>query len=86
MATLSPVKVYVRAVTVATCTPSLLTTNPVTPSLSFILSGAGSFQVRVMEVVVWDATARFCGGPLGTERERGREGRCDALPDDLIQQ
>ena len=38
-----------------------------------------------MEVVVRDDTARFCGGPLGTERERGKEGRCDALPDDLIQ-
>ena len=70
----------------ATSTPSLLTTNPVTPSLSLILSSVGSLQVRVMEVVVRDDTARFCGGPLGTERERGREGRCDALPDDLIQQ
>ena len=79
-------KVKVRAVTVATCTPFLLTTNPVTPSLSLILFGAGSLQVRVMEVVVRDNTARFCGGPLGTERERRREVRCDALPDDLIQQ
>ena len=58
----------------ATCTPSLLTTNPVTPSLSLILSGAGSLQVRVMEVVLRDDTRRFCGGPLGTERERRKRG------------
>ena len=39
-----------------------------------------------MEVVLRDDTRRFCGGPLGTERERrksGEVGRCDALPDDL---
>ena len=45
----------------------LLTTNPVTPSLSLILSGAGSLQMTVMEVVVRLATARPCGGPVGTE-------------------
>jgi len=56
-------------VTVATCTPFLLTTNPVTPFLSLILFGAGFPQVRVMEVVVRDDTARFCGGPLGTARK-----------------
>ena len=39
------------------------------PSLSLILSGAGSLQVRVMEVVVRSATQRPCGGPVGTERE-----------------
>ena len=55
----------------ATCCPSLLTTNPVTLSLSLILSGAGSLQVTVMEVVVRLATARPCGGPVGT----GEEGR-----------
>ena len=59
----------VRSVTVATCTPSLLTANPVTPSLSLILPEAGSLQVRVMEVVVRDERRRFCGGPEGTERE-----------------
>ena len=37
-----------------------------TPSLSLILSGAGSLQVRVMEVAVRLATARACGGPVGT--------------------
>ena len=53
----------------ATCCPSLLTTNLRTPSLSLILSGAGSLQVTVMEVVVRLATARPCGGPVGTEEE-----------------
>ena len=53
--------------TVATHCLFLLTTNPVTPSLSVILSGAGSLQVTVMEVVVRLATARPCGGPVGTE-------------------
>ena len=43
------------------------------PSLSLILSGAGSLQVRVMEVEVWCATARPCGGPLGTEVEWRKE-------------
>ena len=52
--------------TVATRRLFLLTTNPVTPSLSLILSGAGSLQVTVMEVVVRLATARPCGGPVGT--------------------
>ena len=52
--------------TVATRRPSLLTTNPVTPSLSLILSGAGSLQVTVMEVALRLATARACGGPVGT--------------------
>ena len=52
--------------TVVTRCPFLLTSNPVAPSLSLILSGAGSLQVRVMEVVVRSATARFCGGPVGT--------------------
>ena len=52
--------------TVATCCPSLHTTNSVTPSLSLILSGAGSLQVTVMEVAVRLATARACGGPVGT--------------------
>ena len=42
-----------------------------TLSLSLILSGAGSLQVTVMEVVVRLATARPCGGPVGT----GEEGR-----------
>ena len=53
--------------TVATHCLFLLTTNPVTPSLSLILSGAGFPQVTVMEVVVQLATARPCGGPVGTE-------------------
>ena len=57
--------------TVATSCPSLLTTNPVTPSLSLTLSGAGSLQVTVKEVVVRLTTARPCGGPVGT----GEEGR-----------
>ena len=35
-----------------------------------------------MEVVDLDDTARFCGGPLGTERRGGRVVRCYALPDD----
>ena len=52
--------------TVVTCCPFLLTSNPVAPSLSLILSGAGSLQVRVMEVVVRSAIARLCGGPVGT--------------------
>ena len=52
--------------TVATRCPSLLTTNPVTPSLSLILSGAGFIQVTVMEVALRLATARPCGGPVGT--------------------
>ena len=52
--------------TVSTCSPSLLTTNPVTPFLSLILSGAGFPQVTVMEVVFWLATERLCGGPVGT--------------------
>ena len=39
--------------------------------MSLILSGAGSLQVTVMEVVVRLATARPCGGPVGT----GDEGR-----------
>ena len=58
--------------TVATCSPSLLTTNPVTLSLSLILSGAGFPQVTVMEVVVRLATAMPCGGPVGTG-EGGKE-------------
>ena len=60
--------------TVATCCPSLLTTKPVTLSLSLILSGAGFPQVTVMEVVVRLATARPCGGPVGTG-EGGKKGR-----------
>ena len=52
--------------TLATRCPSLLTTNSVTPSLSLILSGAGSLQVTVMEVALRLATARACGGPVGT--------------------
>ena len=51
---------------VATRVLFLLTTKPVTPSLSLILSGAGSLQVTVMEVVVRLTTARPCGGPVGT--------------------
>ena len=58
--------------TVVTRCPFLLTSNPVAPSLSLILSGAGSLQVRVMEVLVRSATARSCGGPVGTEREEKR--------------
>ena len=65
--------VWVRPVMVATCCPFLLTTNLVIPSLSLILSGAGSLQVRVMEVEVRRATARPCGGPLGTEMEEEEE-------------
>ena len=61
----------------ATCSPSLLTTNLLTPSLSLILSGAGSLQERVMEVVVLLVTARPCGGPEGT----GKEGRKEAARD-----
>ena len=60
--------------TVATRCLFLLTTNPVTPSLSLILSGAGFPQVTVMEVAVRLATARPCGGPVGTskgEKEMG---------------
>ena len=57
----------------ATCSPSLLTTNLLTPSLSLILSGAGSLQERVMEVVVLLVIARPSGGPVGTGR-RGEEG------------
>ena len=56
--------------TVVTRCPSLLTSNPVAPSLSLILSGAGSLQVRVMEVVVRFATARSRGGPVGTGSKR----------------
>ena len=56
--------------TVVTRCPFLLTSNPVAPSLSLILSGAGSLQVRVMEVAVRSATARPCGGPVGTGREQ----------------
>ena len=56
--------------TVVTRCPFLLTSNPVAPSLSLILSGAGSLHVRVMEVVVRSATARPCGGPVGTERHK----------------
>ena len=56
--------------TVVTRWPFLLTSNPVAPSLSLILSGAGSLQVRVMEVVVRSATARPCGGPVGTGRKK----------------
>ena len=55
--------------TVVTRCPFLLTSNPVAPSLSLILSGAGSLQVRVMEVVVRSATASPCGGPVGTGGE-----------------
>ena len=40
-----------------------------TLSLSLILSGAGFPQVTVMEVVVRLATARPCGGPVGTGEE-----------------
>ena len=54
--------------TLATCCPSLLTTNAVTPSLSLTLSGAGSLQVRVMEVALQLATARACGSPVGTRK------------------
>ena len=60
--------------TVATRRLFLLTTNPVTPSLSLILSGAGSLQVTVMEVVVLLATARSCGGPVGTGEGEKRIG------------
>ena len=59
--------------TVVTRCPFLLTSNPVAPSLSLILSGAGSLQVRVMEVVVRPATARPCGGPVGTIMEKEEE-------------
>ena len=55
--------------TIATRCLFLLTTNPVTPSLSLILSSAGSLQVTVMEVVVRLTTVRPCGGPVGTEVE-----------------
>ena len=44
-----------------------------TPSLSLILSSAGSLQLRVIEVVVRRATARPCGGPVGTEIEWRKE-------------
>ena len=84
MATLSPVKVYVRSVTLPTCTPFLLTTNLLTPFLSLILFGAGSLQVRVMEVVVRDDTARFCGGPLGTATKE--KFYSAAFTDELTQQ
>ena len=57
----------------ATCCLSLLTTNLLAPSLSLILSGAGSLQERVMEVVVLLVTARPSGGPAGTGKE-GRKG------------
>ena len=62
--------------TVATRCLFLLTTNPVTPSLSLILSGAGSLQVTVMEVVVRLTTARPSGGPVGTG-EKGRKAELD---------
>ena len=52
--------------TVVTRCPFLLTSNPVAPSLSLILSGAGSLQVRLMEVLVRSATARSRDGPVGT--------------------
>ena len=58
--------------TVATRCLFLLITNPVTPSLSLILSGAGSLQVTAMEVVLRLATTRPCGGPVGTGK--GEEG------------
>ena len=38
-----------------------------TPSLSLILSGAGSLQVRVMKEVERRLTRKPCGGPVGTE-------------------
>ena len=44
-----------------------------TPSLSLILSGAGSLQLRVMEVAVRRAMRRSCGGPVGTEIEWRKE-------------
>ena len=69
--------------TVVTRCPFFFTTNPVIPSLSLILSGAGSLQVRVMEVEVRRATARLCGGPLGTgkgeEEEKSLLGCCDCM-------
>ena len=52
--------------TVVTRCPFLLTSNPVAPSLSLILSGVGSLQVRMMEVAMRFVTARLCGGPVGT--------------------
>ena len=61
--------------TVVTRCPFLLTSNPVAPSLSLTLSGAGSLQVRVMEVVVRSTTARLCGGPVGTYVDRKEERR-----------
>ena len=70
--------------TVATCCPFLLTTNPVTPSLSLILSGAGSFQVRVMEVSLWSAMRRSCGGPLGTEVEWRKEWGVGAVMEQFL--
>ena len=61
--------------TVVTRCPFLLTSNPVAPSLSLILSGVGSLQVRVMKVVVRSATASPCGGPVGTNVDRKEERR-----------
>ena len=45
------------------------------PSLSLILSGAGSLQVRVMEILLRCAMRRSCGGPVGTEMEEEKEVR-----------
>ena len=59
----------------ATRCPFFLTSKPVAPSLSLILSGAGSLQVRVMEVLVRSATVRLCGGPVGTYVEKKEERR-----------
>ena len=59
--------------TVVTRCPLILSSNPVIPSLSLILSGAGSLQVRVIEVEVLPALRRSCGGPLGTGKG-GEEG------------
>ena len=53
--------------TVVTRSPFLLTSNPMTPSLSLILSGAGSLHLRVMEEVERRLTRKPCGGPVGTE-------------------
>jgi len=57
-----------RSVNVRTCS------DPYTSSY-----GAGSLQVRVMELVDLDDTRRFCGGPLGTEGERRKRGEVGCI-------
>ena len=53
--------------TLATCSPFLLTSNPMTPFLSLILPLAGSLHLRVMKEVERRLTRKPCGGPVGTE-------------------